>query len=190
MQAGTRYSFQKISEAHHSIRSSDSGRLNRRHLLVRRAAISDSDGALRRGGSFGDSSSLLEDEGMQSGWEASSSQLHEEAPPSVSWRKAFMYTAVTTAATAATCSARRMQLGDSGCRGSLPAGVCSRTQTWHVDETGRKRAATVLATKPAVQTPENTPKAAARRASGTLSACSREDAYGSAQQSSQDTACW
>jgi len=142
-EAGTCYSFQKISEAHHSIRSSDSGRLNRRHLLVRRAAISDSDGALRRGGSFGDSSSLLEDEGMQSGWEASSSQLHEEAPPSVSWRKAFMYTAVTTAATAA---------------------------TWHVDETGRKRAATVLATKPAVQTPENTPKAAARRASGTLSA--------------------
>jgi hypothetical protein len=28
----------------------------------------------------------------------------------------------------------------------------------------------VLATKPALQTPENTPKAAARRASGTLSA--------------------
>ena len=51
---------------------------------------------------------------MQSGREASSSQLHEEAPPSVSWRKAFMYTAVATAATAATCSARRMQLGDSG----------------------------------------------------------------------------
>jgi len=102
--------FKRSQEA---IRSSDSRRLNRRHLLVRRAAISDSDGALRRGGSFGDSSSLLE-EGMQSGREASSSQLHEEAPPSVSWRKAFMYTAVATAATAATCSARRMQLGDSG----------------------------------------------------------------------------
>lgn len=79
--------------------------INKRHLLVRRPAISDIDGAFRSGGSLGDDSSLLE-EGRQSGREASSSsQLHEEAaPPSVSWRKAFMYTAVTTAANAETCS--------------------------------------------------------------------------------------
>jgi hypothetical protein len=60
------------------------------------AAISDSDGAFRSGGSLGDASSLLvlEEEGRQSGREASSSlPLHgedTEAPPSVSWRKAFM----------------------------------------------------------------------------------------------------
>ena len=40
-----------------------------------------------------------------------------------------------------------------------------------MDETGRKRAATVPPTKPALQTPEKTPKAAARLVSGTLSAC-------------------
>ena len=75
------------------------GRLNRRHLLVRVAANSDSDGAFRSGGSLGDASSLLLLlEGRQSGREASSSLLlllllqeeDMEAPPSVSWRKAFM----------------------------------------------------------------------------------------------------
>ncbi|KAG2584955.1 hypothetical protein PVAP13_6KG365018 [Panicum virgatum] len=38
------------------IRSSDNERLNKRHLLVRRAAISDSEGSIRRGGRFGDTS--------------------------------------------------------------------------------------------------------------------------------------
>lgn len=91
----------------------------RRHLLVRAAAISDSDGALRSGGSLGgdaSSSLLLEEEGRQSGRrQAASSSLpeeeeEEEAPPSVSWRKAFMYTAVATAATAETCTVVRCRL--------------------------------------------------------------------------------
>lgn len=102
--AGTPYSLQKVSESHQELKQWKA-QINKRHLLVRRPAISDIDGAFRSGGSLGDDSSLLE-EGRQSGREASSSsQLHEEAaPPSVSWRKAFMYTAVTTAANAETCS--------------------------------------------------------------------------------------
>jgi len=47
-----------------------------------------------------------------------------------------------------------------------------------VDEAGRKRAATVLATKPALQTPEKTLKAAARRVSGTLSAWTEQSTGG------------
>uniref|UniRef100_A0A0D9WEZ9 Uncharacterized protein n=1 Tax=Leersia perrieri TaxID=77586 RepID=A0A0D9WEZ9_9ORYZ len=78
-------------------------------------------------------------EGRQSGWEgefsSSSPARSSDAPPSVSWTKALMYTAAAT--------------------GTL-----------------RKRAATVPTTKPAVQTPENTPKATARRDWGTLSATS------------------
>lgn len=70
----------------------------RRHLLVRMDAISDSDGAFRSGGSLGDASSLLLvlEEGRQSGRDVSSSlpllpqEEDAEAPPSVSWRKAFM----------------------------------------------------------------------------------------------------
>uniref|UniRef100_A0A0A9G0I5 Uncharacterized protein n=1 Tax=Arundo donax TaxID=35708 RepID=A0A0A9G0I5_ARUDO len=50
------------------------------------------------------------------------------------------------------------------------AATAATAETWNVVETGRKRAAMVPKTKPAVQTPENTPKAAALRVSGTLSA--------------------
>jgi hypothetical protein len=78
-----------------------------------------SDGAFRRGGSLGETSSLLE-EGRQSGWVASSSL--RDAPPSVSWRKALMYTAAATAATADTFDTRQE------CSSWLPGNVQTKSR--------------------------------------------------------------